>query len=78
MKKERKLWEPLPTLAERMADGKSQRLKTPREVHSSMADDGMREFAYQENDNASLTAASANKWRVVSMKNGWKTIFSLQ
>jgi uncharacterized protein (DUF2252 family) len=37
MKKERKLWEPLPTLAERMAYGKSQRLKTPREAHSSTA-----------------------------------------
>jgi len=41
-------------------------------------DDGVREFAYQEKDNASLTAAAANKWHVVSMKNDWKTIFPIQ
>jgi uncharacterized protein (DUF2252 family) len=35
--KERKIWEPLPTLAERIAYGKSQRIKTPREAHASTA-----------------------------------------
>jgi len=40
-------------------------------------DDGVREFAYQEKDNASLNAATANKWHVVSMKNDWKAIFSI-
>ena len=40
-------------------------------------DDGAREVAYQEKDNASLTAATANKWHVVSMKNDWKSIFSI-
>jgi hypothetical protein len=39
-------------------------------------DDAAREFAYQEKDNASLNAAAANKWHVISMKNDWKTIFS--
>lgn len=39
-------------------------------------DDRVREFAYQEKNNASLNAASANKWHVVSMKNDWKAIFS--
>lgn len=39
-------------------------------------DDGAREFAYQEKDNASLNAAAQNKWHVVSMKNDWKTVFS--
>ncbi len=37
MKKERKLWDPLPTLVERIAYGKSQRLQTPREAHKSTA-----------------------------------------
>ncbi|WP_448702867.1 HAD family hydrolase [Mucilaginibacter sp. AW1-3] len=40
-------------------------------------DDRIREFDYQEKNNASLSAAAANKWHVVSMKNDWKTIFSL-
>jgi phosphoserine phosphatase len=39
-------------------------------------DDGVREFAYQEKNNASLNASTANKWHVVSMKNDWKTIFT--
>lgn len=38
-------------------------------------DDGLREFAYQEKDTASLKAAAKNGWRVVSMKDDWKTIF---
>jgi hypothetical protein len=38
-------------------------------------DDGDREFAYQEPDNASLNAAQANGWQVVSIKNDWKVIF---
>jgi haloacid dehalogenase-like hydrolase len=41
-------------------------------------DDGEREFAYQEPDNASLNAANANGWQVISMKNDWKTIFAFQ
>lgn len=38
-------------------------------------DDAQREFAYQEPDNASLNAAEANGWQVVSIKNDWKTVF---
>ncbi|HYI92970.1 MAG TPA: HAD family hydrolase [Bryobacteraceae bacterium] len=38
-------------------------------------DDAGREFAYQEKDNASLNAAKAGNWTVVSMKNDWKQIF---
>jgi len=41
-------------------------------------DDGDREFAYQEPDNASLNAAAANGWQVVSIKNDWQTVFSFQ
>ena len=38
MKKgERKLWEPLPALADRIAFGKAQRLRTPRETQNSTA-----------------------------------------
>jgi phosphoserine phosphatase len=40
-------------------------------------DDGVREVAYKEKDNASLNASAANKWHVVSMKNDWKTIFAI-
>jgi len=40
-------------------------------------DDGVREVAYKEKDNASLNASTANKWHVVSMKNDWKTIFAI-
>jgi len=38
--------------------------------------DSIREFKYEEKDNASLNAAAKNKWHVVDMKNDWKTIFS--
>lgn len=38
-------------------------------------DDAQREFAYQEPDNASLNAAQANGWQVVSIKNDWKQVF---
>jgi len=38
-------------------------------------DDDMREFAYAEDDNASLSAAKANGWLVVSIKNDWKSVF---
>jgi hypothetical protein len=41
-------------------------------------DDGEREFAYQEPDNASLNAAQTNGWRVVSIKNDWQTVFPFQ
>jgi hypothetical protein len=41
-------------------------------------DDGDREFAYQEPDHASLNAAAANGWQVVSIKNDWQTVFSFQ
>jgi hypothetical protein len=38
-------------------------------------DDGEREFAYVEKDNASLSAAKAKGWLVVSIKNDWKSVF---
>ncbi|MEB3191375.1 MAG: HAD family hydrolase [Snowella sp.] len=38
-------------------------------------DDDGREFAYQEKDQASLTAAKENDWSVISMKQDWKQIF---
>jgi phosphoglycolate phosphatase-like HAD superfamily hydrolase len=41
-------------------------------------DDAAREFAYAEPDNASLKAAAANGWNVVSMKNDWKKIFAFE
>jgi hypothetical protein len=41
-------------------------------------DDGDREFAYDEPDNASLAAAQQNNWQVVSMQTDWKTIFTWQ
>ncbi len=41
-------------------------------------DDGDREFAYQEPNNASLNAAAANGWHVVSIKNDWQTVFAFQ
>lgn len=40
-------------------------------------DDAQREFAYQEANNASLNAAQANGWHIVSMQKDWKTIFFL-
>lgn len=38
-------------------------------------DDAKREFAYQETDNASLNAAQANGWNVVSIQKDWKSVF---
>lgn len=38
--------------------------------------DSIREFSYQEKDNASLNAAAKNKWHVVNMKADWKKIFA--
>jgi hypothetical protein len=38
-------------------------------------DDSLREFYYQEKDNASLNAAAENKWHVISMKQDWKQVF---
>ena len=38
--------------------------------------DSIREYSYQEKDNASLNAAAKNKWHVVDMKKDWKTVFS--
>jgi phosphoserine phosphatase len=38
-------------------------------------DDSLREYYYQEKDNASLGAAAKNGWHVLSMKNDWTTIF---
>jgi phosphoserine phosphatase len=38
-------------------------------------DDGTREFAYAEDDNASLNAARANGWIIVSMKDDWSAIY---
>ena len=35
--KKRKIWEPLPSIQERMDLGKNQRLTTPREAHATMA-----------------------------------------
>lgn len=37
--------------------------------------DAKREYAYQEKDSASLTAAKANKWNVIDMKTDWKKVF---
>ena len=41
-------------------------------------DDGAREFTYQEKDNKSLDWAKKDDWLVVSMKNDWKVVFSIQ
>lgn len=38
--------------------------------------DSVREYGYQEKDNASLNAAAKNKWHVISMKDDWKNIFT--
>lgn len=40
-------------------------------------DDEKREFAYAEEDNASLNEAKANGWLVVSIKNDWSSVFLL-
>ncbi|GAL86616.1 hypothetical protein PCC7424_1203 [Sporocytophaga myxococcoides] len=37
--------------------------------------DAAREFSYQEKDNASLQAAAANGWNVISIKDDWKIVF---
>ncbi|MBO9700923.1 MAG: haloacid dehalogenase-like hydrolase [Sporocytophaga sp.] len=37
--------------------------------------DAVREFSYQEKDNASLQAAAANGWNVISIKDDWKIVF---
>ncbi len=37
--------------------------------------DAAREFAYAEDDNASLNAAKKNGWHVISMKDDWLTIY---
>ena len=39
-------------------------------------DDPVREFAYDEKNGASLAAAQAHDWNVVSMKHDWNVIFS--
>lgn len=38
--------------------------------------DSIREYSYQEKDNASLNAAVKNKWHVIDMKKDWKKVFS--
>ncbi|MFD1603345.1 HAD family hydrolase [Flavobacterium artemisiae] len=38
--------------------------------------DSIREYSYQEKDNASLNAAAKNKWHVIDMKKDWKKVFS--
>ncbi len=40
-------------------------------------DDGLREFAYAEQDGASLKAAREYGWTVVNMKADWNTIFAV-
>ena len=39
-------------------------------------DDAAREFAYDEADGASLAAAQAGQWHVVSIKNDWDRVFA--
>lgn len=41
-------------------------------------DDGEREFAYAEKDNASLNAAKKYGWTIVSIKKDWKRVFAFQ
>jgi len=41
-------------------------------------DDNVREFAYSEDDNASLNAARDQGWHVVSMKNDWTRVFPFE
>ncbi|KFF19425.1 nitrate reductase formation protein NapD [Flavobacterium hydatis] len=38
--------------------------------------DSIREFSYQEKDNASLNAAAKNNWHVINMKDDWKKVFA--
>ncbi|MDH5833578.1 HAD family hydrolase [Luteimonas kalidii] len=39
-------------------------------------DDAEREFAYQEDDGASLAAAEAGGWHVVSIRDDWEQVFT--
>ena len=39
-------------------------------------DDAVREFAYDEKDGASLAAARAHGWQVVSMRDDWAVVFA--
>ncbi|TWI04962.1 haloacid dehalogenase-like hydrolase [Luteimonas cucumeris] len=39
-------------------------------------DDGEREFAYDEKDGASLAAAKANNWHVVSIRDDWVEVYA--
>jgi hypothetical protein len=39
-------------------------------------DDAGREFAYDEADGASLAAAKAGQWHVVSIKDDWEQVFA--
>ena len=41
-------------------------------------DDWEREFAYHEEDRASLTAAEAGGWQVISMRWNWRRIFAFE
>lgn len=41
-------------------------------------DDFEREYAYDEKDRASLNAAEANGWMIVSMRYDWRQIFSFE
>ncbi len=41
-------------------------------------DDFEREYAYDEKDRASLNAADANGWMIVSMRYDWRQVFSFQ
>jgi len=41
-------------------------------------DDDAREFAYSEDDSASLSAAREQGWHVVSMKNDWTRVFPFE
>ncbi|WP_294965019.1 HAD family hydrolase [uncultured Flavobacterium sp.] len=38
--------------------------------------DSIREYKYQEKDNASLNAAAKNKWHIVDMQKDWKKVFA--
>jgi sulfur carrier protein ThiS len=38
--------------------------------------DSIREYNYQEKDNASLNAAAKNNWHVIDMKKDWKKVFA--
>ncbi|WP_343705165.1 HAD family hydrolase [Flavobacterium sp.] len=38
--------------------------------------DSIREYKYQEKDNASLNIAAKNKWHVIDMQKDWKKVFA--